>query len=358
MRIRALAILAIVLAGCPNSARNDSVTVANKASEAYGKKQYETAIDMYTKATDRWRENHAAWYGLAAAYAAKLDWADAEKAAGTAVQLAPEVAMYQLMYGKCLYKKTIAAAKQEQADREKKKPEQVEVDVSSLNFEKPLQHLNEAVKLNNDLWRAHMYIGLIYRDTNKYKEAATELTKALESAPTDPQPWVELAELYRHWDYTDQAIQVAEQGAAVVPGENEKSDIWFEVGMGYDDKRLDDKAIEAFDKSLEANRSNQKAKFSRGQAYFRKGDYTKAKRDLEEFSKAGGASVEFFKQQASRMLMDIAAKSAMPTGAGSGAPAPGAGSGASASPTTPGQKMSPEDLVKKSKEQKEGKKGK
>lgn len=344
MRIAAIC-ACVVLAGCPNSTRNDSVTLANKASEAYGKKQYETAIDMYTKATDKWKENHAAWYGMSAAYGNKQDWASAEKAAGMAVQLAPEVAMYQLTYGKCLYNKTIAAAKQEQADREKKKPEQVVVDVSSLNFEKALQHLTEATKLNNDLWRAHMYIGLIYRDTNKFKEAASELTKSLESAPTEPKPWVELAELYRHWDYTDQAIQVAEQGAAVIPGENEKSDIWFEVGMGYDDKRNDDKAIDAFDKSLDSNRGNQKAKFARGQAYFRKGDYTKAKRDLEEFSKAGGESVEFFKQQASRMLMDIAAKSAMPGGQA----APGAGS-----PTTPGQRMSPEDLVKKSKEQKEG----
>ena len=37
-----------------------------------------------------------------------------------------------------------------------------------------------------------------------------------------------------------------------------------------------------------------------------------AKRDLEEFSKTGGASVEFAKQQAAKMLMDIAAKSATP----------------------------------------------
>ena len=334
MRIAAaLACAALFLAGCPNSARNDSVTLANKATDAYGKKQYETAIDMFTKSTDKWRENHKAWYGLAAAYSMKLDWPNATKAAAMAVQLAPEIAMYQLMLGKCEYKKTIAAARQEQADREKKKPDQVEVDVSSLNFQTALQHLNEATKLNNDLWRAHMYIGLIYRDTGKYKEAAGELTKSLETAPTDPQPWVELAELYRHWDYTDQAIQVAEQGAAIVPGENEKSDIWFEVGMGYDDKRLDDKAIDAFTKALEAKRDNHKAKFQRGQAYYRKADYPSAKRDLEEFSKAGGSSVEFAKQQASKMLIDIAAKSVVPG-------------------STPIEKASPEEMVK----QKKGKK--
>jgi len=100
------------------------------------------------------------------------------------------------------------------------------------------------------------------------------------------------------------------------------------LGMGYDDKRMDDKAIEAFDKSIETRKDNHKAKFQRGQAYFRKGDFMHAKRDLEEFSKNGGASLEFAKQQASKMLMDIAAKSA-----------------ADSAPPTP--KESPADLVKK-----------
>ena len=114
-----------------------------------------------------------------------------------------------------------------------------------------------------------------------------------------------------------------------MPGTNEVSDIWYVLGMGYDDKRMDDKAIDAFDKAIESKRDNHKAKFQRGQAYFRKGDYTHAKHDLEDFSKSGGASLEFAKQQASKMLMDIAAKCA---------PA-----------NTPPEKQSPEDLVKQSK---------
>src|SRR4029077_8135092 len=139
-----------------------------------------------------------------------------------------------------------------------------------------------------------------------------------------------LGELYRHWDYTDQAIQVASQGTVNVPGSNEVSEIWYVLGMGYDDKRMDDKAIEAFDKAIESKRDNHKAKFQRGQAYFKKGDTTHAKRDLEEFSKTGGASLEFAKQQAQKMLMDIAAKSM-----GTDKP--------------PEPKLSPEEMMKKEK---------
>lgn len=321
-------VLVLVLAGCPNESRNESIRSANEGAKAYGQKQYDTAIAAYKRATEGWNENHVAWYGLGGAYSGKQDWTNAADALSHAVQIAPEQGMYQLLYGWFLYEKAVQTARQDQARRENKKPEEVTPDLTNVNFEKSLQHLQEAVKLNNELWRAHYCIGRIYRDTGKSKEAAEELTRALQSAPTEPGPWVALAELYRQWDYPDQAIQVAEAGTHVVPGTNEKSDIWYEVGMGYDDKRLDDKAIDAFTKSLESKRDNHKAKFQRGQAYFRKADFTNAKRDLEEFSKTGGASVEFAKQQASKMLIDIAAKSALPG-------------------TTPSEKQSPEDVVKK-----------
>ncbi len=334
-----------VLFACGSSQRNDSVQAANEGTKAYGQKQWETAIERYQKATERWDENHSAWYGLSASYAQRKDWGKAADAAKKAVSLEPDVAMYHLMAGRTLYEKAIQQAKEDQARKESKKIEEVEVDLSSISFETPVQHLQQAIKLNPELWRAHYLIGSINRHSGKTKEAAESFSKALEFGPVEPAPWIALCELYRAWDYTDAAIQVAQQGALVIPGDTEKSEIWFEVGMGFDDKRNDDKAIEAFDKALDAKKDNHKAKFARGQAYYRKGTaatgdtarseaYGKAKRDLEEFSKSGGASVEFFKQQASRMLMDMAAKSAGQAGG------------------TAGQRQSPADLVKKAEEDK------
>jgi len=328
----------VALAGCPNEARNDSIRAANEGTKAYGENQFETAVADYKRAVEKWSDNHSAWYSLGGAYAKRKDWTNAADAMSHAVQLVPDQAMYQLQYGRFLYEKAIQTAREDEARKENKKPEQVEPDLTSVNFEKPLQTLQEAVKLNGDLWRAHYVIGRIYRDTGKSKEAADELTRALQAGPTDPGPWVALAELYRRWDYTDQAIQIAEAGTAIVPGNNEKSEIWYEVGMGYDDKRLNDKAIDAFTKALESRRDNHVAKFQRGQAYYRKADYPNAKRDLEEFAKTGGQSVQFEKQQASKMLVDIAAKSVVP------------GS------TPVEQPASPEDVVKKAKAAK-GKRG-
>lgn len=338
MKLVGIAALALaVLPGCPNQARNDSITAANEGTTASGLKQYETAIAAYKRATEKWDGNHAAWYGLGGVYAARHEWAKAADAMQHAVQLQPEQPLDQFYYGQFLYEKAVQVAREEQARRENKKPEEITPDLTAVNFEAARQHLQEALKLNADIWGAHYYLGRINRDTGKTKEAAEELTKALQGGAIDPGPWVALAELYRSWDYTDQAIQVAEAGTAVVPGSHEKSQIWYEVGMGYDDKRNNDKAIDAFTKALEAKRDYHTAKFQRGQAYYRKGDYNNAKRDLEEFSKAGGASVQFEKQEASKMLVGIAAKSVVPG-------------------STPVEQPSPEDVVKKGKAGK-GKRG-
>ena len=327
MKLLGALLTLVVLAGCPNQAKNDSTNALNAGNKALGQKQVETALNEYQKAVERYRENHLAWYGMGLAYMEKKDFDKASDSFQHAVELVPEQAMYQMTYGISLYEKTIENARQDQAKKQNKKPEEIAVDKSGLSFEKPMQALQEALKLNPGLWRAHYRLGDIYRDSDKPKEAAEEFSQAIKNNPRDPNPYIALGELYRLWDYTDQAIAVASQGTANVPGGNELSDIWYVLGMAYEDKSNEDKAIEAFTKAIETKKDNHKAKFQRGQAYFRKGDTTNAKRDLEEFSKSGGASLEFAKQQASKMLMDIAAKSAMQN-----------------APAEP--KQSPEDLVK------------
>jgi tetratricopeptide (TPR) repeat protein len=319
--------LALFLTGCFSSQRNDSVALSNEGAKAYGQKAWDTAIEKFTKATERWSDNHQAWYGLAASYAQKKEWGKAADAAEKATQIEPDIAMYHLYLGWYAYEKAKTEARKYQADKEGKKVEEIEVDLTGVNFERSMTHLQQAAKLNGDLWRAFYLMGEIHKHAGKTKEAAEMYSKSLELGAFDAAPWIALAELYLAWDYSDEAIKVAEQGLLVVPGEHEKSDIWYEVGMGYDSKRMDDKAIEAFNKALEAKRDNHLAKFQRGQAYYRTKDFTNAKRDLEEFTKSSGSKLEFFKQQSSRMLMEIAAKAAGAAG-------------------TSGERPSPEDLVK------------
>jgi tetratricopeptide (TPR) repeat protein len=338
-----LAAVLVLSTGCLDKTQNEARKAANDGAKAFGLKQYDTAIERYKKATEKWRDHHRAWYGLGAAHREKKEFKEAADAFEKAVGLLPDDAMYQLLYGISLYEKTVASVKDTQAVKMGVKPEAIgddQVDLTAANFEKTLQHLKEAAKLNPELWRAHYYIGKVYRDQGKMKEAADAITKSLNFAPPEPAPWIALSEIYKKWDYTDAALQVAEQALQAV--QTDQSQLWYVAGHAYEQKGLYDKAIESYTKSLQAKPDEKNSKFQRGQAYFRKGDFVNAKRDLEEYSKSAGKTADFEKQQASRMLMDIAAKSATPT------------------PTSPGggaERMSPEDMVKKSKEDKAKKGG-
>ncbi|MEZ4362321.1 MAG: tetratricopeptide repeat protein [Kofleriaceae bacterium] len=302
--------LAAALAGCADDARNESVKIANLGNGFIASKHYDDAIVQMKKAVELYGDNHLAWYGMGSSYIARKQWAEAVDALNNAVRVVDDQPMYHMWLGIAQRMKAITQAKEELARREEKKPEEVDPDLASINFESAIQHLQQAVKLRSEMWRANYNLGLIYRDTERAKEAAESLSRAISANPREQGPYVALAELYLRWDYVDQAIQIASQGTANVPGSSERSDIWFVLGMGYDAKRLDDKAIEAFTKALDDRRDNHKAKFQRGQAEFRKGDYVRAKRDLEDFAKTGSAKLTLEKSQATKILMDIAAKGA------------------------------------------------
>jgi tetratricopeptide (TPR) repeat protein len=303
-------VLVPLLAGCPDEAQNDSITHLNKCVDAHGKKQYETAIAECESATKLWKGNHRAYYAAGDAYAKRNNWTEAVKQFESAVQAKDDEPMYHQVLGIALYNREVQNAKEALAKAKNKKPEEVasEVNLAVLNFEGAIQHLQRATKVNDQLWKSHYFLGRIFRDTDKPAEAAQELTKAIQSNPFEPAPYIALSELYLQWDYPDQALQVASIGTTHVPGAAERSNVWFEVGMAYHDKRQDDQAVEAFTKAIEDRKDNHPAKFQRGQAYYRKNDCPKAKKDLEEFSKAGSATEALAKQQANKMIMDCAAK--------------------------------------------------
>jgi cytochrome c-type biogenesis protein CcmH/NrfG len=94
---------------------------------------------------------------------------------------------------------------------------------------------------------------------------------------------------------------VASQGAF----NTMSADVWFELGKAFVDKHDDKKAVEAFGKALELDGHHEPARFQLGLARFRIGDFAGAKRDLEQFVANAGPELEFAKQQASQVLLEI-----------------------------------------------------
>ena len=161
--------------------------------------------------------------------------------------------MYQMWYGVSLYEKAVQQrARRSGAQREQEaRGDQARSHRRSTSRSRSSTS-QEAVKLNGDMWRAHYYLGRIYREQDKPKEAASEFTQGDARRTRASRVRTSRSASSTASGTTPmRRSRSTSQGAANVPGANEVSDIWYVLGMGYDDKRNDDKAIEAFDKAIE-----------------------------------------------------------------------------------------------------------
>jgi tetratricopeptide (TPR) repeat protein len=298
-----------VIPPASDAARDASVKRANEGTRMYATRDFVKAIEVYGEAVKSWPGNHVAWYGMAGSQIGLNNWPGATASMTRAFALDPSQPMYAMVLGYCTYELVISEARVAIAKRTGVPLASVSPDLSAVDFSRAEQMLRHAIKLDDMLWRAHYYLGRIARDGGRPNEAAGELTKALASAPVQPGPWIALAELYRKWQHSDHALAVAEQATQFVQG-TPSSDVWYVLGMAHDDLRKDREAITAFTKAIDADAANVKAVFQRGQAYFRMKNLEEAKRDLEAFvaSSSASTSLAFAKQQANKMLLDIAAK--------------------------------------------------
>lgn len=300
--------LALGTAGCGNPARNDSIKRANTGVRALGSHQLDTAINELKEAVRLYKENHSAWFHLGEAYRGKKNWTEAANAYSNAVQLKGNDVMYRLRLGACLYEAAVDKARTDEAARTQKKVEDVNPDLHAVNFDQATTHLELAVKGNPRLYNAHYYLAKIYLNQGKPHEAAEAFTRAITAYPRFQAPYIALVNLYRQWDYTEQAIQVAAQGIEYVKGNEDKSELLEALGMAYFDKGDDGKAIDSFGKAIELNKDAFRSRFQRGMAYFRRGELKSAEKDFDDYLKVAGPSQATFKAIAQKKKYEIMAK--------------------------------------------------
>lgn len=301
----ALALAAGAGAGCGDKARSDSITAANKGVKSLSSRNLESAITEFKEATRLYKENHSAWFHLGEAYRLKRNWPEAVTAFSNAVKYKGSDVMYRLRLGAALYEGAVEKARQDEATRSGKKVEDVDPDLKKVNFDQALQHLEAAVAGNAGLYNAHYYIGKIYLHQDKPQQAAEAFTRAITAYPRFQAPYVALVNLYRDWDHTEQAIQVAAQGIEYVKGTEEKSELYEAQGMAYFDKGDDANAITAFSKAIELNKDAFRSRFQRGMARFRKGELKAADEDFEAYLKVAGPSQQAFKAMAQKTRNEI-----------------------------------------------------
>jgi len=274
-------VLAVVATGCPDKQRHASIEKMNEGIRKAQVNSFMEAVRFLEEAVKLYPENHLAWYNLGQVYYKDNKLEDSVDAFGEAVKLKGEQPMYQMRLGVSLF--------------------------DAGNASLAATHLQKAVELEPSLYRAHWYLGRVYYLNDEPKKAAESFSRAAELNPYWGAPFVSLGKLYLLWDKLPEAIQVLEQGGRHVLDIEEKTDVFYHLGLAHDASKDWDKAIEAYSTALDARGNNMEAKFQRGLAYAHKGDKSKARQDLQDYSKAGGGDA-FNKQEANKALMNLIAE--------------------------------------------------
>ncbi|MEO7735147.1 MAG: tetratricopeptide repeat protein, partial [Kofleriaceae bacterium] len=197
-------------------------------------------------------------------------------------------------------------ARDDQTRKEHKRPEEVAVVPPAGTLDAARDALVRAAKLAPELWRAHYYLGRIYRDLDDARRAAEQLTQTLTLHPAYRPAYLALLDLYRRWGYLDHAVAVATLGTANVASET--AELWFELAMAHDAKHADDQALAALGKALASRPDDASALLQRGEIYLRKGEPASAKRDLEVVAGSSDPRTAVARRLATQLLAGLASR--------------------------------------------------
>jgi tetratricopeptide (TPR) repeat protein len=235
---------------------------------------------------------------------ARDEWTKAAAALERAVALRPDLAMYQMTYGISLYEAEVGRARQDRARKDRKESDDGgSSDPPVLRLDAARAALVRAITIAPNLWRAHSYLGFLYRDLRDPRAAAEELSLALKGNPGDRASYVALAELYRRAGFHAQALAVAVAGTANVPRSPE---LWFEVAMSHEAMNDEDKAIDALTRGLEISPDSVILKLQRGRLYAARHRAQLARRDLDSVASNADPAVAPAKQLAELLLAHLA----------------------------------------------------
>ena len=279
--------------------RDVSVTMLNTCNRAITAQRYSEAITACRGATDLWSGNHLAWYGSASAHLARGEWQAAAAAIARAVALRPDRAMYQMYDGIARYEAATEAASGRAAD-----PGRPAIDAAR-------DALLRAVGREPGLWRAHYYLGRLYRDRDDVRSAAAEFALAITANPGRRDGYVALSELYRSQGVPDPALAVALRGTEHVRP-TDAADLWFEAALAHGAAGHDGPAIAALGKVLELRPRDGDARLQRGRLHALRGDHAAARADLEAVIASSEPELAAVRTVAQRLLQQVDAEQHAP----------------------------------------------
>ena len=269
LRVVALAAV-LALFGCADKERNESIEAMNRGIELVQRQSYQTAIKEFQKAVEIYDENHQAHYSMGLVYGQQKQWKEAADALSNAVKHNSKDSMYHYKLGQALFRSWDEG--------------------TGGSLELAQTHLEEAIKINPRLFKAHWFLGKAYYHKDQPAKAAQHWTEAARLDAGFGKAFIDLGKLYLKWDLVPQAIAVLSQGTlGHVLDANDATDIYYYLGLSYDSQQNWSKAVEAYTEAIQKQKGNIDAKLQRGFSYAKLGDKAKARADLEDYVKQKGS---------------------------------------------------------------------
>jgi tetratricopeptide (TPR) repeat protein len=282
---------------------NASIDHLNACTHAVSAQRFTAAIPECEAATAAWPDNHLAWYGIASAQLARGAWSDAIAPARRAVELRPDVAMYQMYYGIALYQAGHADPEHHALPAWLHLPS---FEADRLDLARDA--LRRAVKLMPGLWRARYYLARAELEHGEAAMAADQLQHSITLNPDHAPSYLALADLYLRWGYRAQARAVAQAGVHRV----RDAQLWYELATIDEADRALPAAIDDYTQVLASEPGNLKARFARGRLRFDLGQRDAARGDLERVAATTEPALALERQLANQLLWAIREPGARP----------------------------------------------
>lgn len=209
-------------AACPSA---DAIALSEQA-DVVGSTNAAGAIAMLEQATSLDATNPRIFYKLARAYARNEQWRNAATAAGNAARLAPDFASYHALQGFALTR------------------EQAWPDAKTA--------LENALRIDPFLTDAHVDLGTTLEHLHDEQGAIEHYVKAIRAAPSKPEAYVALADLYFRLGYANRASALVREAMTWSPAPHPRFLLATLAGALAEERHAMADAVAAYQQALTA----------------------------------------------------------------------------------------------------------
>ena len=217
------------------------------------RKDYDGAIDNYTKAINLDPKNVGFYINRGYVYYKKGDYPQAIKDCTKAIELDPKNAAAYINRGYVYYKKG--------------------------EYIQAIADCTKAIEIDPKLATAYNNRGAAYKNKGEYNEAIADFTRAIELDPKYAKAYSNRGYAYSNKGEYDEAIADCTKAIELDP---KYAAAYNNRGAAYNHKGEYDKAITDCTRAIELDPKYAKAYNNRGNAYNNKGEYDKAAADFEK----------------------------------------------------------------------------